>query len=363
MKICNFLHSHSMDLQYVIKWILIPVLCIMGIVGNLLSCSVFLYRISEKIDVIEKGSTICMMALSVSDLSFCVTTLCSTFHESDIIYRGRSFSLYVQMYSLFLQNSGIKISTSITTYLAIYRHFAISRVIDTNRFVQTKYVVCSMIIIFVTWILLMLPYIWIWDQQLIQCEDSLYIMLTSGYFIRNQIFHTTLTYIHAIFGFFFPVCILAYCNMKLIATVRASTHRANLTRQNSSASHRHCMQLRMNITLMLIVCAYFCLVLPGEVLVFVVDILKELNMNTEFKTLDLALLFCNVLQVIDMAFNFGLYCCVNTQFRQTLKLLSNNMTCKARPTQLARRPTLTQPTEQTTQLNSCNSLLYEETAL
>ncbi len=349
------------DAEQIITWIIIPSICSFGIIGNLLSFSVFLYRILEKIDMVEKGSTICMMALSMSDFSFCLTTLCSTFYENEFIYTERTFSMFVIMYSLFLQNSSIKISTTITTYLSIYRHFAISKISNTKRFFQAIYVVGSMVLISIFWILFMLPYLWTWEPKHIDCSpDGYYIMLTPGFFVANKKFHSSLKYLHAIVGFFIPVCILAYCNMKLIATVRASSKRANLTRQGSNASNRHCMQVRMNITLMLIVIAYFCLVLPGELLEFITDILSEAKKDTNdtilFKHM---LLFCNVLQVINMAFNFVLYCCVNTQFRQTLKTMSGNVACKSKSTNIEGLLVSANP-EQTTKMDT---LLYEETAL
>ena len=118
----------------------------------------------------------------------------------------------------------------------------------------------------------------------------------------------------------------------------------------------------MNITLMLIVIAYFCLVLPGELLKFVTDILSEVAHGTNDTIAKLMLLMnivCNVLQVINMAFNFVLYCCVNTQFRQTLKTMSGNVACKSKSTNIEGLPISANP-EQTTQVNT---LLYEETAL
>ena len=42
-------------------------------------------------------------------------------------------------------------------------------------------------------------------------------------------------------------------------------------------------------------------------------------------SLQTALLVCNMLQATNMAFNFALYCCVNSGFRRTLNSLVNKL--------------------------------------
>ncbi len=69
------------DLQHISSWIIIPIVCILGLLGNLLSFLVFLYRLQERIEMMEKGSILGMIALSVSDFTFCLLTLTSTFYK------------------------------------------------------------------------------------------------------------------------------------------------------------------------------------------------------------------------------------------------------------------------------------------
>ncbi len=69
------------DLQHISSWIIIPIVCILRLLGNLLSFLVFLYRLQERIETMEKGSILGMIALSVSDFTFCLLTLTSTFYK------------------------------------------------------------------------------------------------------------------------------------------------------------------------------------------------------------------------------------------------------------------------------------------
>ena len=49
--------------------------------------------------------------------------------------------------------------------------------------------------------------------------------------------------------------------------------------------------------------------------------LKEMSEDT----LQRVLLVCNMLQALNMAFNFALYCCVNSQFRRTFAKLVDKL--------------------------------------
>ncbi len=240
-----------------------------------------------------------------------------------MVYRERSLSLYVQLYSEFLQNTAIKISTSIITFLAIYRYLAVVHFVCVKNYLKIKFVISSIIFIFIFWICFMLPYLWSYKTETYHCQDSgWYILVNIDMFIENKELRTMFNYFYAIFGFFLPVCILAFCNVRLITAVRASNRRTNLARvarQGTSTSQIHQSRMRMNITLIVIIMAFFLLVLPGELLIFIQDTLGQEKMS--LSALHKALLFCNLLQALNMACNFITYCAVNSGFRRTFSRL------------------------------------------
>ena len=240
-----------------------------------------------------------------------------------MVYKERSFSLYVRLYSDFLQNAAIKISTSIITFLAIYRYLAIVHFVCVKQFLKIKYTIPSVISIFIFWICCMLPYLWSYKMEIYDClPGGKYFLIRPDAFIEDKELRTTFNYFHAIFGFFLPVCILAFCNVRLITVVHASSRRTNLariSRQGAGTSQVHQSRMRMNITLIVIIMAFFLLVLPGELLIFIQDTLGKDEMSLD--ALHNALLLCNLLQALNMAFTFILYCCVNSQFRRTFSRL------------------------------------------
>ncbi len=73
--------SSDWDLYDITRWIIIPATCSLGLAGNLASFVVFLLRIQERIEIMEKGSILGMIALSVTDFIFCLLTLISTFYQ------------------------------------------------------------------------------------------------------------------------------------------------------------------------------------------------------------------------------------------------------------------------------------------
>ena len=53
--------NHEITFEFIILRVVIPVLCVFGLVGNLLALIVLLHRINEGIELLEKGSLIGMI--------------------------------------------------------------------------------------------------------------------------------------------------------------------------------------------------------------------------------------------------------------------------------------------------------------
>ena len=319
--------EESWDLEMVSHWIIIPSLCVMGLLGNSLTFIVLLYRLNEKVEMIEKGSIIGMAALAVTDCAFCLVTLYGTFaKDTNMIYRSRSLLLYFKLYGNYVQNVLIKTSTFITMIMALYRLMAVVYAINARNFLKPIFPFAGICIGFAFWALFQLPLIWIWEVLELECSPHLtYILLEVGRFEANNLLRQCMTYAWAVLGFFVPVSVLAYCNVKLIIQVHVSSKQTSQS-QRSRQSKRQNMQLKMTTTLIAIIVCFFLFVFPGELLHFYQDVSTEMSISLHI--LEAAIEVSNMLLSLNMSFNFILYCIVNTQFRKTLVVLLYKITCK-----------------------------------
>ena len=316
------------DLEMVSHWIIIPSLCAMGLIGNSLTFIVLLYRLNEKVEMIEKGSIIGMAALAVTDCAFCLVTLYGTFaKDTNMIYESWSLRLYFKLYGNYVQNVFIKASTFITMIMALYRLMAVVYAINARNFLKPLFPLAGICIGFVFWALFQLPLIWIWEVQELECSSHLtFILLNVGRFEASNLFRQCMTYAWAVLGFFVPVSVLAYCNVKLVIQVHASSKQTSQLSQRSRQSKRQNMQLKMTTTLIAIIVCFFLFVFPGELLHFYQEVSSD--MSIKFHALRAAIDVSNMLLALNMSFNFILYCIVNTQFRRTLVTLMYKVTCQ-----------------------------------
>jgi len=109
LKICTSHYS-------VVKTVFVPVVCVVGIIGNLLTLFVLSRR---RLSVVSDNSVravhACMKALAVSDLVLCASLLPHGFLLHDcLVHVRRSFHLVYWLYSGAVINSFILTSTWLT---------------------------------------------------------------------------------------------------------------------------------------------------------------------------------------------------------------------------------------------------------
>ena len=319
--------EESWDLEMISHWIIIPSLCVMGLLGNSLTVIVLVYRLNEKVEMIEKGSIIGMTALAITDCAFCLLTLYGTFaKESNMIFDSWNLVLCYKLYGNFVQNVLIKTSTFITMIMALYRLMAVVYAMKAGQILKPVYPLVGICVGFVFWALFHLPLIWTWEVQEIECSAQVtYIVLSIGRFASDKLLSRSMTYAWAVLGFFVPVSILAFCNVKLIIQVHISSRQTSQN-QRSRQSKRQNMQLKMTTTLIAIIVCFFLFVFPGELLHFYTEVSPPTYVS--FDLLKIAFNISNMLLALNMSFNFILYCIVNTQFRRTLAVLLYKVTCQ-----------------------------------
>jgi len=107
----------------VVKTVLVPAVCVVGIIGNFLTLFVLSRRrLSVVSDSSVRAVHSCMKALAVSDLILCVSLLPHGFLLHDcIVHIRRSFHLVYWLYSGAVINTFILTSTWLTvTWSVIY---------------------------------------------------------------------------------------------------------------------------------------------------------------------------------------------------------------------------------------------------
>ncbi len=150
--------------------------------------------------------------------------------------------------------------------MAIYRHFAVVHPINSRKYLNPLCMLAAILTTVLFWILLLLPLVWNWKITEINCPTQYdIIMLTDGPFLQDATLQKVMTYTWAIIGFVIPICVLAYCNINLILFVKASNKASGRGASGGKSSNNRCnAQIRMNITLIALVLAYFIFGAPGN---------------------------------------------------------------------------------------------------
>ena len=263
----------------------------------------------------EKGALVGMMALAASDFLFCLVTIAGTYLPPQLTFYKKDFIYYYTLYGNFLQNTLIKTSTWFTVILAVSRYVVVSNPIRARQYMRCIHTVIAILTCTAVWILLHIPLTYTWKVIDIQCPVTPKYLLVSGKFGKNNILSSTFTNLWGIFGFIIPMIILAYCNLKLIHSLHMSGQIRQQKQEGQRRMTNNNAQKLLTVTLVSIVCMFFVLVLPSELVYFYGQITK-LSYSGTFRVLTLT---SNLFQAINFSMNFVLYCFVNRYFRKTIR--------------------------------------------
>ncbi len=307
--------------QFIVNGIVVPTIAMLGILGNILNLAILSWRSwNKEDDTLEKVALVGLISLAASDLCFCLTIVptYAVWKPSSFDY-SRSFALLYIVYGGYFQNIFIKTSTWLTTMVATSRYIAICHPLRARMCFGLTPTKVAIISTYAFWAVFSLPLLW--EFQIIEYPIS---NVTSVYVIdlgalsKRPVLMSTCTYVWALIGYFVPVAMLAYCNVCLIIALRQSQllreSVASSSRTKSSSAHQ--ANHRITLTLILLVIMFILLVSPSELLHFCNHISHETA--ERYSTIETATLVCNILQAINFAFHFVLYCVVNVTFRRTL---------------------------------------------
>ena len=307
-----------------IQAIIIPVVCIIGIIGNSLNM-VVLTRKSLKSynDSMERAAYVGLFSLAVSDMMFCVVTIPhGLYPHMHTFFNKKGFWMYYKAYGMQLISTCTMCSTWLTVLMAVTRYLGICHPLKARRLINVTWTKFAVIAIFVLSFVFNIPRFWEYKVMRICIDSELRYYLDVGYFVENTRLFWAFQCIWAIFGHFIPLLMLVSSNICLIRAFRASKQirKQCLVRCNSSHDP---LQNRITPTLIVIVLMFIVLVSPSETIQFFVSMFYESQTSEEYM---LARAVMTVMVAVNFAFTFVLYCVINVHFRRTLRELVLHLT-------------------------------------
>ena len=308
--------SHLVSVERQLVNIIHTILCVMGVVGNILNMVVLTRRRLKAVmsSDIEKASHLGLVSLAVCDSLYCLTALPDAFVTKQTVFSTKNVQLFVRMYGKSLQNIFMRTSTWLTVITATGRYLAICWPLHARYLVKVKSTLSAIILSFLVWGILELPSFWTYQVAELTCPQGRVYILDRGYFVQNKSLQRACVYIWSFAGYLIPVIVLIYCNFHLIRALRRSCR----VRRQYRVHARHITDnSQITPTLVAIVCMFIILVSPSEIMQFYFYYVtpKQVELHS------FIIMVTNLLHTMNFALNFVLYCLVNRHFRTT----SNNI--------------------------------------
>ena len=300
-----------------VKTVFVPAVCVVGILGNLLT----LFVLSRRRFTVISDSSVravhsCMKALAASDLVLCASLLPHGFLPHDcIVHVRRSFHLVYWLYSGAVINTFILASTWLTVMwsinqliagrftwltvaMAVGRYLAVFYPFHVKPLIDLRCTRSTITAIFVVSFLVNVPRFFENAVQSIPCPDS-----SSTILIQSpgplQMFDRRLmrgyVWLYCVLGIFVPLTLLAVGNCGLVKALRRSTH----LRRQFQVRHSHAdANERVTTVLATVVVAYIALVAPAEIVLFIERQLSDEGALAAGRHLALAIDITNVMQTV-----------------------------------------------------------------
>ncbi|CAD5125200.1 unnamed protein product [Dimorphilus gyrociliatus] len=303
---------------------LIPTICLFGIVGNLLNIIVLTRKqLQSVMDRLEKSAHDGLLALSVSDLCYCLSSfplyLQTDSNKYTHMFMENSFMVYYSMYKGYVFNVFMMCSAWLTIVMAASRYVAVCHALQARRVISVKCTRIAIILCFVVSSVFNTPDLF--GVKRYKCHPPIN---CTCYFVDypnpfgSKMIHKAYIYLQPILITFIPLCILLVCNIFLLIELKRSARMRRLhVIQATSSTPR----LRVTLTLISIILLFICFVFPSEVFKF---LKSEPQVHQKFdNSKHIANTICNGMVAVNFSANFFLYCFVNPNFRSTMR----NMLC------------------------------------
>ena len=321
----KFGHSTEDDLSIHTKrsllWfdIILRGVCLLGIIGNLLNLIVLASRrITSRLDDVGKSMNRGLMALAVSDLLFCAAAFPHSYISGNgdiLLLRKRNvFVFYNKIYGTSLISVFTMSSIWLVVIMSVARYFGIADPLHARNRFWTRHMTILITVVFIMSILFTLPMVLY--KKVSPCQGDKTVLFYLEYVFESaQLQHTLevfIRWIWPVIASFLPIFILFICNIRLVRELRRLSSSRRIPRTGNEPRQSNSM---VTITLVSIVIMSLVLVAPPE-------FLRYVNPYEKWGAKGLLIAnLANLMQTMNFAVNFVLYCVVNVHFRKTIKTL------------------------------------------
>lgn len=310
-----------------LSWIqvVLPVVCIIGISGNILNLLVLTRkRLYSPMQTLERSANIGLTGLALSDLLFSIVALPYPFlvNFPPRVAAAYGFVLYYRYYSIAFFNLCLMISMYLVMLLAVERYLVTYSPQRAKTLMQPCATVSLVAAVYVLCCGATVPYFL--NMRVVACVDA---TGRDFYELRQRWAETStqhtwltayMTWCWPCVAVFGPLLVLLVCNLRLVLTLRSS-----LLLQCRCPSNARQKLHSYRVTLLLIIIVFMAIVLitPAE-------LLKLINPYKTWGPVGFVIAdVANVLQATNFAFNFMLYCAVDRRFRIIVKELLTAPCC------------------------------------
>ncbi len=322
-KVEEFLPYHI--IQRCIRNILTPILCILGIVGNIINLLVLTKIRRRKADGgKDNGAHLGLTCLAVSDMCFCMAIFPRAFIPSTTsLFSSFSIDLLYQSFGTGLVTTFILTSTWLTVVMTVIRYVAICHPFSARQINGQFFAKVSYSLVFILCAVFNIPsYFQYHITDINLGENEIFYLIDIGNFNHGTLHGQIFTWLKVTLGVFLPAVIMAFCNISLIRSLKQS-YRMRRECSRNSGHPSPVGSYRITLILVIIVISFVILVFPSEIMDFFSDSIKMDATKTE--TFLTVRPFMNIFQILNFACNFVLYCAINVHFRGALWEL---VTCK-----------------------------------
>ena len=307
------------EVSLVIYGYVLPLVCMFGIIGNILNLAILTRRkLQKSFKALEQAANMCLIALALSDFMFCLFAFPTTFLPSDDLFETKGFLLYYRIYCTGIINIFILTSTWLTVTMSVERYLAICHPFKNTFFLTIKRTKVIIVIVYILSVLFNIPVFWRYEPVEVTCDNKSTTVFQPNIVPLGQ--NATLESIYrvlwAIVGNIVPLVLLVGFNILLCRKIHKSYKFRQKFRQEDQQSPSDAGQT-LTITLVVIVVMFLILVAPSEMVMHAGQISHSVN-NPTFKTIEVIF---NFMQSVNFSLNFVLYCIISPYFRRTLKYL------------------------------------------